>query len=172
MANRIVVDPITRIEGHLRIEVEVKDGKVTGQPELLKSDLGEIEPVGMDRKGDLFYTTSIAIEEVRIAELEFTTGKLLAAPRLVDLPSAASNGKANLSPDGNYLIYRSGVKDPVACRLDLRTWKVEEIKDSNDMSKPFAARPKKKGKKRSTKGKSLSGVQGREAKGYCTWKGF
>ena len=29
MANRIVVDPITRIEGHLRIEVEVTDGKIT-----------------------------------------------------------------------------------------------------------------------------------------------
>ena len=29
MANRVVVDPITRIEGHLRIEVEVKDGKIT-----------------------------------------------------------------------------------------------------------------------------------------------
>jgi hydrogenase large subunit len=28
MANRIVVDPITRIEGHLRVEVEVKDGKI------------------------------------------------------------------------------------------------------------------------------------------------
>jgi [NiFe] hydrogenase large subunit len=28
MAQRIVVDPITRIEGHLRIEVEVADGKV------------------------------------------------------------------------------------------------------------------------------------------------
>ncbi|MBX7152978.1 nickel-dependent hydrogenase large subunit [bacterium] len=28
MANRIVVDPITRIEGHLRIEVEIKDGKI------------------------------------------------------------------------------------------------------------------------------------------------
>jgi len=27
---RIVVDPITRIEGHLRIETEVQDGKVTG----------------------------------------------------------------------------------------------------------------------------------------------
>ncbi|MFN4111594.1 MAG: nickel-dependent hydrogenase large subunit, partial [Ignavibacteria bacterium] len=26
--NRIVVDPITRIEGHLRIEVEIKDGKI------------------------------------------------------------------------------------------------------------------------------------------------
>jgi hydrogenase large subunit len=28
MANRIVIDPITRIEGHLRIEIELKDGKV------------------------------------------------------------------------------------------------------------------------------------------------
>jgi hydrogenase large subunit len=29
MAKKIVVDPITRIEGHLRIEAEVDGGKVT-----------------------------------------------------------------------------------------------------------------------------------------------
>ena len=29
MATKIMVDPITRIEGHLRIEVEVAGGKVT-----------------------------------------------------------------------------------------------------------------------------------------------
>src|SRR5512140_3090515 len=28
MATRIVVDPVTRIEGHLRIEAEIKDGKI------------------------------------------------------------------------------------------------------------------------------------------------
>ncbi len=28
MAQRIIVDPVTRIEGHLKIEVEVEDGKV------------------------------------------------------------------------------------------------------------------------------------------------
>lgn len=28
MANRIVIDPITRIEGHLRVEAEIQDGKV------------------------------------------------------------------------------------------------------------------------------------------------
>lgn len=28
MASRIVIDPVTRIEGHLRVEIEVKDGKV------------------------------------------------------------------------------------------------------------------------------------------------
>ena len=29
MANKIAIDPITRIEGHLRIEVQVDAGKVT-----------------------------------------------------------------------------------------------------------------------------------------------
>jgi hydrogenase large subunit len=29
MAERIVIDPITRIEGHLRVEIEVNDGKIT-----------------------------------------------------------------------------------------------------------------------------------------------
>ncbi len=29
MAQRIVIDPITRIEGHLRIEAEIKDGKIS-----------------------------------------------------------------------------------------------------------------------------------------------
>lgn len=29
MAKRIMIDPITRIEGHMRVEVEVADGKVT-----------------------------------------------------------------------------------------------------------------------------------------------
>jgi len=28
MAKRIVVDPVTRIEGHLKVEVEVEGGKV------------------------------------------------------------------------------------------------------------------------------------------------
>ncbi|MDY0041747.1 MAG: nickel-dependent hydrogenase large subunit, partial [Desulforhabdus sp.] len=29
MGQRVVIDPITRIEGHLRIEVEVANGKVS-----------------------------------------------------------------------------------------------------------------------------------------------
>ena len=28
MAKKLVIDPITRIEGHLRIEAQVEDGKV------------------------------------------------------------------------------------------------------------------------------------------------
>ena len=32
MADRIVIDPVTRIEGHLRIEATVEGGKVTVKP--------------------------------------------------------------------------------------------------------------------------------------------
>ena len=50
--------------------------------------------------------------------------------------------------------------------------KIEEVEMANDMSRPFAlSRPNRK-RQRSKSGKSMSGEQGREAKGYCTWKGF
>jgi [NiFe] hydrogenase large subunit len=28
MGNRIIVDPVTRLEGHLRVEIEIENGKV------------------------------------------------------------------------------------------------------------------------------------------------
>jgi hydrogenase large subunit len=32
MSKRIVVDPITRIEGHLRIEADIENGKIQKMP--------------------------------------------------------------------------------------------------------------------------------------------
>ena len=43
MAKRIIVDPVTRIEGHLRVEVEIKDGKIV--------DLESIIQFNSDRSG-------------------------------------------------------------------------------------------------------------------------
>ena len=31
MSQRIVVDPITRIEGHLRVEADIENGKIKGR---------------------------------------------------------------------------------------------------------------------------------------------
>ena len=49
---------------------------------------------------------------------------------------------------------------------------IEQVNESNNMSRPFAHHPPRKARPRSKTGRSLSGAQGREAKGYCTWKGF
>ena len=40
MAQRITIDPITRIEGHLRIEVEVSGGKVVNAITLCSAPAG------------------------------------------------------------------------------------------------------------------------------------
>jgi ssDNA-binding replication factor A large subunit len=49
---------------------------------------------------------------------------------------------------------------------------IGQVDITNDMSRPFALMPSRKQKCRSKTGKSMSGEQGREARGYCTWKGF
>lgn len=49
---------------------------------------------------------------------------------------------------------------------------IEGVELANDMSRPFALRAPKRKRSRSKSGRSMSGEQGREAKGYCTWKGF
>ena len=70
MAQRIVIDPVTRIEGHLRIEVEVENGVVKdaflvvdgnalfhdidqGFPELAAA-IGQ-ELIGIDQPADRYY---------------------------------------------------------------------------------------------------------------------
>ena len=40
MTQRITIDPMTRIEGHLKIEVEVENGKVKGAVVALQWHLG------------------------------------------------------------------------------------------------------------------------------------
>ncbi len=49
---------------------------------------------------------------------------------------------------------------------------IDEVDKSNNMSRPFASHTRSKARRKSKTGKSLNGAQGREAKGYCTWKGF
>lgn len=49
---------------------------------------------------------------------------------------------------------------------------VGEVEIANDMSRPFALNASKRKRHRSDSGKPMNGERGREAKGYCTWKGF
>lgn len=49
---------------------------------------------------------------------------------------------------------------------------IDIVNDTFNLSKPFLFTSKKKKKKRSKSGKSFSTAQGREHKGYCTFKKF
>ena len=86
--------------------IEVADGKPQGAPELVKSGIGPIWPLGFTRNGSFYYGLSTGtMFDVYTAALDPATGTLLSAPQKVSQPFVGSNSQPDWSPDGQYLAY-------------------------------------------------------------------
>lgn len=84
------------------------DGKPHGTPELVKAEIGLVEPMGMTRAGSLYYgtTTGRARSSIHVASFDFITGKI-SSSRDVSQNYLESNANQSWSPDGKYLAYVS-----------------------------------------------------------------
>jgi WD40 repeat protein len=84
-------------------------GKPQGQPEALKGDLGEVQPLGITRSGTLYYglRTAAVRSRVQVGSLDFTTGNLISPPHDVATNSQESNEQPVWSPDGKSFAYLS-----------------------------------------------------------------
>jgi len=88
--------------------IAVADGKPQGAPELVKPDIGQIEPMGFTRDGSFYYGFHGGrINDVYIAKLDPETGKILSPPKKVITRFEGSNNNPDYSPDGKYLAYIS-----------------------------------------------------------------
>ena len=85
------------------------EGMPQGAPELIKSDLGTAEPMGLTRSGAFYYANYSPVEEysIRLASFDFTTGKFLSVAKDVPQESFESIYNPHWSPDGKYLAYFS-----------------------------------------------------------------
>ncbi|MBM3880931.1 MAG: tetratricopeptide repeat protein [Verrucomicrobia bacterium] len=114
--------------------VKVKDGEAGGPPTLSKADIGEVQPIGVTLDGRFFYVPGGGDEayfkEVYTASADFRTGKVLAPLKRIGTRVSGSHDKADRSPDGRYLFYRSAGKMPLACRLALETGELREYTKS------------------------------------------
>ena len=81
------------------------DGKAQGSPDLLKSDIGPIVPLGLTASGALYVHKRVSTRDVAIAPIDVEAGKLLGPP--VGFPDGFVEGAGNptWSPDGRYLAY-------------------------------------------------------------------
>ena len=131
--------------------IQVADGKPQGNPKLVKSNMGPIEPLGFTRKGSFYYGISQKGNNIYIAELDPETGEILAPPKKAITRFEGYNQSPDYSPDGKYLAYISRrfpltifpdytiaqIGGNVLCIKSLETGKEREIfPDLNKFSYP------------------------------------
>jgi Tol biopolymer transport system component len=86
------------------------DGKPLGAPELIRSDIGWPESMGMTQSGGFYYGTTSRQSEglnIQIASYDAGTGRISGAQDVVPQDQRESNSQPSWSPDGNYLAYLS-----------------------------------------------------------------
>lgn len=87
--------------------IRVADGRPQGSPELVKPDIGRIQPLGFARNGSYYYGLSTGLRDLYIAELDSATGKLVSPPVQAAQRFLGTNRTPEWSPDGKYLAYLS-----------------------------------------------------------------
>jgi Tol biopolymer transport system component len=104
--------------------VAMTDGLARGDPELVKSDLGEISPLGITRAGNIFYARKTRSQDVYVAGLDFETGRVLEHPTRVHPSRVGDSIAPAWSPDGHLLAYLRQLQ-PASGAADLCVWELE-----------------------------------------------
>jgi len=112
--------------------VRVDNGKLIQAPEMIKKDLGQIEPLGFTRNGAFFYGVSNQMVDIYSIEIDSDSGKILSPPTKATQRYEGSNSSPAYSADGNYLAYISkrglGPRSRnVLCIHEMKTGKEREI---------------------------------------------
>jgi Tol biopolymer transport system component len=87
--------------------IPVADGEAQGDPQLIKTDIGEISAKGFTRKGSFYYGKGTWMFHINVAALDLKTGKILILPKKVTQRIVPLNSSPDLSSDGKYLAFIS-----------------------------------------------------------------
>ncbi len=83
----------------------VNEGQPQGPPEMLKPDVGQVQPMGFTRDGSYYYGLRIRLRDIYMAEIDPATATLQTPPR--QLTDRYLNGGPAFAPDGDRLAYHS-----------------------------------------------------------------
>ena len=110
----------------------IENGKPKGNPELVKTDIGEILPLGFSKAGFFYYVSSESPENVYLATIDPETEKILELPKTPIKHLGKSTHAPAFSPDGMNLAFVSvrGLQpNPrnILCVRSLETGKDREL---------------------------------------------
>jgi Tol biopolymer transport system component len=84
---------------------QVINGKAKGNPILVKSGMGRVDPLGFTPQGSFYYSISRQWNDVYIAELDPKTGEIISPSTKLSTRLEGLNKEPDYSPDGKYLAY-------------------------------------------------------------------
>ena len=89
--------------------VKIENGKILGEPVLVKSNRGPYAPqgLGFTNDGAFYYGQQRNDINIYETEIEPTTGEIITAPKRIIQSYIGANGCPDYSPDGKYLAYVS-----------------------------------------------------------------
>ncbi|MFC2161316.1 tetratricopeptide repeat protein [Acidobacteriota bacterium] len=87
--------------------IKIVEGKSLGKPELVRSNMGSIEPLGFTQEGSFYFGYLQKSNNIYTVELNPKTGKILALPKKIESRFEGYNQSPIYSPDGKYLAYIS-----------------------------------------------------------------
>jgi Tol biopolymer transport system component len=105
--------------------VALSGGKAQGAPDLVKSDIGQMEPMGFTRAGALYYSVHLGDSDVYTAQLQPASGEPITPVKRLTERFTGLNRGADWSPDGRLLAYVStrsfSIREPGATVICVRT---------------------------------------------------
>jgi len=91
----------------------VSDGRPSGEPEMVRKNLGYVDPMGVTQNGDFFYGFSSNISNIYVAAVNPETCLSNAPVKKMFLPFEGRNYRPEFSPDGKQIAFvRSSVPPP------------------------------------------------------------
>jgi Tol biopolymer transport system component len=105
----------------------VSEGKPQGDPQLIKKDIGLINPMGISRKGSFYYSTPGFMYDIFCAAIDPITGGIIEPAKKYPLSYEGHNHRPDLSPDGKNLVYVSDRDQRALCIYSLESGEEREI---------------------------------------------
>ncbi len=128
--------------------IPVSDGKVKGDPILVKRDFGQVkgsgfEPLGFTQDGSFYFRNQVWLEDIYAAEIDTAKTKILSPPKKMAQRFEGCNCDPLWSPDGKFLAYLSrreykGLKSSAICIINIDSG--EEIELLPELRNPGGLR--------------------------------
>ncbi|MFO7733185.1 MAG: tetratricopeptide repeat protein [Candidatus Aminicenantes bacterium] len=87
--------------------IEVAAGRPRGDPQMLRSDVGDISAMGLTRDGSLLFGQKSGWSDTFVAEMDPDSGNIVSEPVMIIRQNEGSNSAPDWSPDGQALACRT-----------------------------------------------------------------